>query len=1317
MTISQRPAAANGTRRSRSLYFGGPREKFRPVSRRYTNRRSDRFGTVFVCLMVIASALLVYPIQADNGNLNAPTRSADYGIFDKIQELNDEEASRVDDPVVIEDVETKLGAITPMDHIFTEIGSGGFQEEIVSVPEPITRSPVVFDALVGNPIVNNTNILDWILPPPLSEQGTLNYLVLVKSGDREVWGLGSMVPRIGIAVDSSLDKWVYLDVDGSTSTGDGSGNDIRARMTFAKDILARDWDVTLIPPTLSFNNAGVRIEVEALETSGGVSDIGGSVYFIKGISYGGIIGEGKNYIWSVGFDLERFTDSMKVMVQARKWVSDPVTGLINAITSGGSIDIRDLGILDVLGPYTLSYEFGTAPPEVSISISVMRVFEQVLEDRAYLKLLLKKDRFHDSIIDTGRLVLNIQDFGSPIDQLEWIAGTGSGNLGDTLYLGLRYAEFGDDLVDADLQIPVLPHRLTLDLEYTSDNGKDKTILEVGTPSGIRELWFREVIYPDWGSTGSLADWEATQVELRNIPKNLRLETTAAVPDPDAGSSGILNVFDNFMSQIAGRFYRIGNVLREIPRAVAEMPSRQGSTRLECYGDSIGSLDYRFTTGPYLNNTGNWIAFYEHGGENPAISAHLEDISSYSGSFNNGSDIMLGLDDVERIRIGAVFRERTAIVDLIDLPSQIHLRTSPELISYEGMNNGTPATIGGVEYRYRDDELFFDVNIYDIPSSLTMKRSAEQIDVTSSEGEIGSIEMYTANSTTVRPIDLPERNFVSVNQEGGLAAVGLRLNKFRSFVYNNGSAGFIELETVRESNFYAVIDDRDSGLEIKAAFVPLPAKTHIDTPSVIDAPEISIPDIMGIQSISEYSDIILSLSEIGRAPLLLASGISEGLIETIGKYSTGFSLSWDLSEKGDTLDLLITIRKAGDFEIPQAHWTHGIWIEQMGSGGNSSVNGNIYLNGMPTTGSVNLSFSEETVSATIDFKGYSPEFEWLLIRTTGVQDRDISVYITGLRKGMDIQMDMMIYTDLDIGGSMMINMDVELKGPDGGPMDLGPTIAALRKAAPILSIRQMYLPRVPSSFHLDAVIGDGITADYTASMSIEYLYFKITKFMDGRWSQVYAILHDLPLSFNVALSPTREFTIQKPFPLQGLPEISIKTSDSEMDMFIEYDGAGFGQRGRYKIYVDNIGNTSTYYSGDDYVIDSDGIGFLSIELDRLPVMESFALSSLSILGDDVRHIRLSARMGYGTYPVIFLDEADGGGFQIKISGEASLNGETYSPHIYFITLRTRNILGINIISGISVNRDTVVMNLQNSDGGVTLPAPLLTLWAWVLGGGG
>ncbi|MGA1865863.1 MAG: hypothetical protein ACMUFK_00180 [Thermoplasmatota archaeon] len=1315
MTTRPRPHGKPGAQKARPLMFDRSRKTPHRSERRSGGGGEERFKALFLAIIMTVSIILIAPAMGENEVINQSSRSADYGIFDSIQRLDRQEAERADDPDVLAEIDSRFGSILPVDRTFEEMGTAGFQEEQLSIPGPITRSPVVFEALSGNPIINNTNILDWILPPPLSEQGALNYLVLVKHEERETWGLGSMVPRIGFMVDSSLDKWVYIDVDGEASTGDENGNDIRTRLTFAKDILARDWDVSLIPPKLTFNNAGVKFEIEALDVHDGISELGGSVFFIKGISYGGIIGDAKNYIWSVGFDLEKFADSMRVMVQANKWVSDPVTVAITAILSGGSVDIRDLGILEVLGPYSLSYLFGTAPGEVSISISVMRVFDQVLEDRAYLNLMVSHDRFHESIIGTGKLTLDIEDFGSPIDRVQWEAG--SGNTGDTVCLGIRYAEFGDDLIDADLQLPVLPCQLTLDITYAENTETDRTVVEVNTPDGIDELRFREAIYRNWGSTGSFDDLEATEVVLRNIPSRLRVETTASVPDPGDGGSGTLNIFDSFMSGIAGRFYRIGMLLREIPRAVAEMPGRQGSTTLECFGGMIGSMDYRFTSGPFLNNTGNYVAFFDHGVPTPAISAHLESISHYSGTFRNGSDITLGLDEVNRVRIGALSQQRSAFVDIIDIPSRIHLVSSDDLISYEGTDNGTPAGIGGIEYRYRDPELFFDVNIYDIPSLLLMKRSLDQIEVMSGDGAIGTVEMFTANSTDVKPIDLPERNYVSVRKENELSAVGLRLNRFRSFTYNNGSAGFIELETLRESNFYAIIEDRDSDLEITMAFVPLPARTHIDTPSIMDTPEISIPNLIGIGSISDYSGILLSLSEIGKAPLLLASGISRSLTLAIGKYSTGFSMSWDLSEKGETLDLILEVRKKGDFEIPQAKWTHGIWIEQMGTGENGSVDGKIYLDGMPATGSVDLSFSDETITAGMDFKGYSPGFDWFLIRTNGVQDRDISVYITGLIEGMDLSLNMTIFTDLSVGGSMRIDMDVEVTDLDGQQMDLGPTMATLRKSSPILSIRQMYLPMVPSRLYLSACIGDGITADYQASRSIEHLYFKITKYMDQRWSQVYAIFHDLPLNFNVDLRPNRDFTIQKPFPLQGLPVLTLTTSDSSMDMFIEYDGAGFGQRGRYKIYVDDIGNTRTYYSGEDYVIDSDGVGFLSIELDRLPVMENFVLSSLSILGSDLEHLTISARMGYGTYPVIFIDDAKGGGFQIKVSGEATLKEDTYTPSIYFITLRTKKIAGSNLITGLSVNKDTMVLDIERSDGCTTIPAPLLTFWAWVLGGGG
>ena len=420
-------------------------------------------------------------------------------------------------------------------------------------------------------------------------------------------------------------------------------------------------------------------------------------------------------------------------------------------------------------------------------------------------------------------------------------------------------------------------------------------------------------------------------------------------------------------------------------------------------------------------------------------------------------------------------------------------------------------------------------------------------------------------------------------------------------------------------------------------------------------------------------------------------------------------------------MVISFRKQGRDRVPESRWTHGIWIEQKGAGENSSVDGKIFLQGMPTRGSVNLSFSDRTIRASLDFSHYSPEFDWLLIRTTGVQDRDISVYIREVPSGIDLFLDLMIYTDLSIGGRLIIDMDVHIVDVRGEAADLGSMIATLTKSSPILSIRQMYLPTVPSDISLHADIENGVEADYSASRSIEYLYFKITKRLEGRWSQVYAIFHDLPLSFYVNMTPNNDFSIQEPFITQGLPSLDVRTSGEGMDLFIEYDGSGFGQRGKFQIYADALRNTNTRYEGSDYVIDSEGIGFFSLEIDRLPVMDQFTLSSMSLLGMDIRHIRIATTMVYGIYPQIFLVDTRGGSFQFKLRGDITLGENTYSPDIFFITLRTTDVMGVGLPTGLFINKDTSAIDMGGSGGAVVMPAPVLTAWYMgaeaLFGGGG
>ncbi|MCU0798487.1 MAG: hypothetical protein MUC62_02300 [Candidatus Thermoplasmatota archaeon] len=1280
--------------------------------------RSSGAAVLALALLLMTVQLIGPAIYGNEGTKNGGTKSADYGIFQRISDLDREEMSRADDPEVVSRVQGILGPISPSGYQFDRSGPGQFTERQLEVPSALTRSPVIYDALMQNPVVNNTRVFDWIFPPlGPGDQGTLNYIIFIRSGTSSTWKLGSIVPKVGLLVDSSIDKWVYADCDNDPSTGDATGNDIRVRVTFSRDLLERDWEASLLPlpPKLKFNNAGIRLEIEALETVNGGSALGGKVYVIKGISY-----QGKNYLWSIGVDLDSFMDRLVLRVQAKQWVFSPSLELIQQLFQPGGIDLRDLKMLQVLGPFTVSYLFDTPPEGMRVLLSVMRLEERALRDMAYVELGLDRDSFHERLVPYGRIVLSVKDMGSPIDGLEWSAGASS-SAEDTISLSIRYTEFSKDLIDAHLEIPVLPHSLKLELGTKLENGRNLTVLDLTTPNGFQSLRFLEVLYPTWEPGGGTGPWNATEVRLRGIPSSVHVETVAYIPFVVDDGASNLNILDAFMRQLAGRVYRIGNVLREIPRSLAELPSRKGSSLVDMSGSMLSYMEFISTSGLYLDGPVDTISFQGKADGHSSISARLQGIGYYKGSFSDdGNDITIRIRGQNGLKVLASSPEADAWIELGKLPGTVRLRMSESLITYEGSNDDGPAGLPYLNYRYRADDLLFDADIKGIPAQLEVRRQGGVLEVSTGKDRIGSVELFVSNGTLEPPTDLKGQNFLSVIRTEGSSSLGLRMNDLDRLVYSNESAGFLEIGSRAGSNLYAIIDDRTSDLSIQAVLAPLPSNLHLDFPSVIDRTELQVPDITSVRTITEYSDIIISLGLLGEAPLSIAASLADGLIKAIGTYATGLSMSWELSEETSTLDLVVTLEKQGAQELEEARWTHGIWMEQSGLGEDSSVNGRIYLQGMPMMGEVNISFSELVISTKLNLKGYSPDFDWMLIRTSGVQDRDISLYATGLAKGLDITLDLMVYTDLSIGGSMVVSMDISVKDASGRPFDLGEMIASLRKAAPILSVRQMYLPEVPGRFSLDAVLENGVRANYSASRSLEYLYFKISKVLDGRWSQIYSIFHDLPTAFSVDITSNTEFTIRKPLPLQGLPTLDLWTEGNELDVFIEYDGTGFGQRGRYQIFAEDIGPTRTYYSGDDYIIDSVGIGFISLQLDRLPFMESFTLSSLTLLGRDLEHVRISSEMVFGAYPVFTLSEGQGGSVQIKVSGTIAFSGNELSPDLFFISLRTREVLGLDLITGLSIDKDTSALNMEESSGEVIVPAPLFTFWYWVfsqVAGGG
>ena len=1275
----------------------------------------DGSNSRMVPLAVVTFLLLLSWVDpfSEKAISEGPLNRADYGIFDRISELHTEQETRVDDPLVVEEVTRSFGGMVAGDHEFPDPDTSRFSVESITSGEPLTKSPIIFDALEQNPIVNNTEILDWLLPPPLSSQGALNYLVYAHHPDHSSWSLGSMIPRIGLFTDSSLDKWLYMDLDGNPYTGNADGSDIRARMTFARDLLERDWDITLVPPSIQFRNAGLRIELEALETINGTSGMEGNIYFVKGISY-----EERNYLWSIGISMGDIADRLVVRVSASRWIAEPSGGidLISQILSG-TVDLRDLGFLEVVGPFKVSYEFGTPPEGMDLLLSVMRMFNRTLRDMAYLDLKLERDRYHDRVLDRGYIQLNVKDLGSPVDGIQWVGGDPEDpDPADTLDLSVRYSEFGDDLVDAEISLTSLPCRFGINITSSENPEGNTTRLEIDSSSVIPSLYLKESIYESWNESGPLVKPQTMELKLDSIPRRVSLETTTDLPfnlEDEPVSTVTGNILDVFMSQMAGRFYRVGTALRQVPRGISTLPSSKGWALLDCRDQSIGNAVYRFSQGQFINGTANSVGFLVQDDGSTSISANVRHLSRFRTSFLEENHMELTFTEQSAIRIIALDQGDISMLTLEDPPEYISLRTSESTIRYAGQGSEGTDGLGALRYSLRTDELLFDVNILDLPRSLDIDKGNGLIDVRALEGMIGVVEVFATNGTDLKPIDLIDRNFASVLAKEGRTALGLRLNNLVSLTYYNGTGGFINITTAGGANLYIVVRDEDNRMDVDLVLHPLPEHLHIMLPSLMERPDFAFPDLSGIQSIDEYAQILFSLSVLGMDGLKVASGLSSALTRAVGTYSTDFRMDWDLGKEDSSLDLVLTVEKRGAHDVPDPHWTHGIWIEQEGAGIEGSLKGKVYLNGMPSVGMISLSFSEETISASFDLVDYSPDFDWMLIRTAGVQSRDISLYVTGLVSGMDFFTDVNITTDLSIGGKMAIRLSVKNRDPNGDPLNIGPILGTLRKSEPILSIRQMYLPQVPADFSLYAHLEKGLEMDYSASEEVEYLYFKILKRMEERWSQIYAFFHDLPTDFDISIGQNTDFTIQEPFPLQGLPEMVIDSSNDRLDVFVEYDGSGVGQRGRFQIYAQDIADTRTYYEDGRYVIDSEGIGFLYLDMDRVPAMDSFTLNSLRLLGEDVKHVEIEIQMLFGLFPVIRVEETRGSGLQIRTSQEIDLGGSSHDITLFFINLERSDVLGLPVLTGISVTRDTSVVDLEKGDGNIIVPAPVLSFWYWAL----
>ncbi|OYT50283.1 hypothetical protein B6U83_00460 [Thermoplasmatales archaeon ex4484_36] len=847
----------------------------------------------------------------DAGSLPPP---ADYNIFSRLSSLEGEIQQSVDPPQIVNYSAhaLPLNIYTPHNIPSNFMNNYEVADQELSLPK--LKEPLIIEEVKKNPRANYTTLLDWVLPQPLSE-GSLNFGVMTYQEGYVNWKLGSLIPRL-VFTDSDLSRWVYIDTDNDSSTGDSAGRDIRVRLGVTQASVEINPPTILppTPPSLSFEGFTITLEVEALGTPN-PSPL--EVYVVKAISY-----SGKNYLWCLGAGADHPPSRLIMSVRAERVVARFERGSFSGF-SLSNLSSAQFSFIDVVGPYSISYWSQDGLSSFSPHIALLKVEDLRIVGYSHLTGTLTPSLGYSSVPPSGNLSLDFPSLTSPINELVWRAGEeGSGEF--PTRLDLAYREEDSASLYAVAKVTDLPPSLHIKVDRHSTGGKNVTELTYHGSHTVGRLAFHEEIL---SPTGELS---VTTMLIKELPLTLHLSTTGGefysynATFPVNASLGIVGgMLEGVMGKISERFGRIGRVLRSLPRSVATLPEEKGWLEAECEG-GLGEIFYASGELKYLTtSSSSYLSIYQANEDAyPTLSIRLKNVQKGELNFSSGFKVALTLLKRQKVDLAGIIPGGETLLMVDSAPGEMTILQDPE-----------------------GERLF-----------LGLSERVEEVHLLGRSEEV-SIEMII-----------------------------------------EGLMGEAEIINLKDT-FWVSFGEAINSLSLRGAFRPLPEYLNMTLPSNLTGVEIPLPSLYG-GDFTGIAEGLLSLTGIADSLLNLTYNALDSMVERLGAIGQNMSLSWRVGSDQST-DLVLHVQRLGSAPFKSASWTHGLWIYQSGKGRESSLDMKIFLMGLPSEGSLSFSFEEETLVFDLDFEGYSPAMPWLLVRTLGFQDRDITIYMNDIKSGINM----------------------------------------------------------------------------------------------------------------------------------------------------------------------------------------------------------------------------------------------------------------------------------------------------------------------------
>jgi hypothetical protein len=795
---------------------------------------------------------------------------------------------------------------------------------------------------------------------------------------------------------------------------------------------------------------------------------------------------------------------------------------------------------------------------------------------------------------------------------------------------------------------------------------------------------------------------------------------------------VANLIDNLIIRVAHRFYRIGDSLKTLATSITTLPARQGWAELNIEEGYLGLASIYRSSGKYLEVDNDFISFYNQTNEKiPGalvdfpIAAKLVDLKYFKASFKDDTNIVLKSRGGRPFSIVFQDHDDFAYAEFSNLPSEVAISLTDYLNTFrtfcvdspyvENCDFGSPIAILNrireFNFYSRSGKQYMELDIFDIPNYMEMTQIGDRIELEVKGGDyVGGLEFLITDNLDypIRKINGDHYALVEIQQ--GYSAASGRLTGLSHLVYEPGKNGNTEMTLRDEKEFnIKMINNVDEPIDASIILDPLPSHFSMELPGTINSSITRFPDIVNVTGEVDFSNVVFAISNIGNSIIDIMNNISQNVVETLGAVSTDLSFAYELESSGSTLDIIAQIQRGKDEYLPDLNWSHGIIMAAKDIGHTTALKGNIYLQGLPPKANFTSTFGQDDVYLDMQFKDYRPKYDWLYIERNGLQERNLNFYLDGLVQGMDLDFKINLTTNVSIGGRTSGTIDIQcFNSGNGTPLDLGTLHVSLHRMDAYMSKTEVFVSEIPSTFSVDVSLFRDAGIDYQASKSIEYLYVDISKKLDGEWYNTYLLFHEIPTWFNMAMRANADYSINKPMPLQGMPEMHIECGSKTLDIIGHTSGRSSGQRGDVDIIIENVNNLDSKMKGDYYSIESGGMDYINLKMRNMPLMENFKIIKLELKAEKLKSVQIKISTLFGVYPMFELSGLDGNAIEISLDHEMELFGSSRRSSIALVDVTYSSVGDTELPSETPVYQNGLAIELDNNKRHVLLPAPFVSL---------